>query len=120
ASDGQHVPARIYRPEPSIKNNAAIIFVHGAGYLQNVHHGWSSYYREYMLHNLLCDEGYTILDIDYRASSGYGRDWRTAIYRAMGNRDLDDHIDGAAYLVDSMGIDASKIGIYGGSYGSFI
>lgn len=120
ASDGQQVPARIYRPEPSIKNNAAIIFVHGAGYLQNVHNSWSSYHREYMFHNLLCDEGYTILDIDYRASSGYGRDWRTAIYRSMGSRDLDDHIDGAAYLVDSMGIDASKIGIYGGSYGGFI
>lgn len=120
ASDGESVPARIYRPEPSKKNNAAIIFVHGAGYLQNVHAGWSSYYREYMFHNLLCDEGYTILDIDYRASSGYGRDWRTAIYRSMGSRDLDDHIDGAAYLVDREDIDASKIGIYGGSYGGFI
>ena len=59
------------------KNKAAVIFVHGAGYLQNVHYWWSSYFREYMFHNLLADQGYTVIDIDYRASSGYGRDWRT-------------------------------------------
>lgn len=118
ADDGVKVPARIYRP--SNPNGAAVIFVHGAGYLQNVHNWWSSYYREYMFHNLLCDEGYTVLDMDYRASSGYGRDWRTAIYRHMGGRDLTDQVDGALFLVDSIGIDKDRIGIYGGSYGGFI
>lgn len=120
ANDGARVPARLYRPAEGKANGAAVIFVHGAGYLQNVHHWWSTYYREYMFHNLLCDEGYTVLDIDYRASKGYGRDWRTAIYRHMGGRDLQDQVDGAAYLVDSFGIDADRIGIYGGSYGGFI
>ena len=38
--------------------------------------------------------------LDYRASSGYGRDWRTAIYRHMGGKDLEDVVDGAKYLVD--------------------
>ncbi len=118
ADDGARVPARIYRPKNT--NGAAVIFVHGAGYLQNVHNWWSSYYREYMFHNLLCDEGFTVLDMDYRASSGYGRDWRTAIYRHMGGRDLADQVDGAHYLADSLGIDADRIGIYGGSYGGFI
>lgn len=118
ANDGVEVPGRIYRPEHP--NGAAVIFVHGAGYLQNVHRWWSSYFREYMFHNLLCDEGYTVLDLDYRASEGYGRDWRTAIYRHMGGRDLDDQIDGAKFLVDSVGIDPERIGIYGGSYGGFI
>ena len=118
ANDGVQVPGRIYRPENP--NGAAVIFVHGAGYLQNVHQWWSSYYREYMFHNMLCDEGYTVLDLDYRASEGYGRDWRTAIYRHMGGRDLADQIDGATFLVDSMGIDPERIGIYGGSYGGFI
>ncbi|HQK71275.1 MAG TPA: prolyl oligopeptidase family serine peptidase, partial [Bacteroidales bacterium] len=48
------------------------------------------------------------------------RDWRTAIYRYMGGKDLDDHIDGAKYLVEEHQIDPERIGIYGGSYGGFI
>ena len=120
ASDGTMVPARLYKPEKSTRNGAAVIFVHGAGYLQNAHRWWSSYFREYMFHNFLADNGYTVLDIDYRGSAGYGRDWRTAIYRHMGGRDLDDHIDGARYLVEQHQIDPERIGIYGGSYGGFI
>lgn len=119
ASDGAQVPARIYKPTGK-SNGAAVIFVHGAGYLQNVHQWWSQYYREYMFHHLLAEQGYTVLDIDYRASAGYGRDWRTAIYRYMGGRDLQDQVDGARYLAVSQGVDAKRIGIYGGSYGGFI
>ena len=73
--------------------------MHGAGYLHNVHNWWSNYYREYMFHHFLAAQGYTVLDIDYRGSAGYGRDWRTAIYRHMGGWDLSDQVDGAAYLV---------------------
>lgn len=120
AEDGAQVPARLYLPDPAKKNGAAVIFVHGAGYLQNVHKWWSSYFREYMFHNLLTDLGYTVLDIDYRASSGYGRDWRTGIYRHMGGKDLSDQVDGAKYLISSHGVQQGKIGIYGGSYGGFI
>jgi dipeptidyl aminopeptidase/acylaminoacyl peptidase len=120
ARDGAQVYARLYEPTSAKKNNAAVFFVHGAGYLQNVHYWWSSYFREYMFNNLLTDLGYTVMDIDYRGSSGYGRDWRTGIYRFMGGKDLDDHVDAAKLLVDKYGIDAGKIGLYGGSYGGFI
>jgi len=118
--DGKQVYAKIYEPAAGNKNKAAIIFVHGAGYLQNVAYSWSYYFREFMFNNLLADEGYTVLDIDYRASAGYGRDWRTAIYRYMGGKDLDDEVDGAKYLVKAYGIDSSRIGLYGGSYGGFM
>ncbi len=120
ALDGANVHARLYKPEKSSPNGPAVIFVHGAGYLQNAHQWWSSYFREYMFHNFLVDNGYTVLDIDYRGSAGYGRDWRTAIYRHMGGKDLSDQVDGAKYLVDNQGVSAEKIGIYGGSYGGFI
>ncbi len=73
-----------------------------------------------MFNNLLADNGYTVLDIDYRGSAGYGRDWRTGIYRFMGGKDLSDHVDGAKYLVENLGVDAKNIGMYGGSYGGFI
>lgn len=120
ASDGTTVTARLYRPENPIRYGSAVVFVHGAGYLQNAHEWWSTYYREYMFHNMLVDMGYTVLDIDYRGSSGYGRDWRTGVYRHMGDKDLSDHIDGAQFLVNNYNIDQHKIGIYGGSYGGFI
>lgn len=77
ATDGTEVFTRVYQPRSENKNKAAVIFVHGAGYLQNAHKYWSTYHREYMFHNLLSDLGYTVLDIDYRASDGYGRDFRT-------------------------------------------
>ena len=120
AQDGAMVPARLFVPEENVKNDAAVVFVHGAGYLQNAHKWWSSYFREYMFHNLLTDLGYTVIDIDYRGSAGYGRDWRTGIYRHMGGKDLSDQVDGVNYLVENHNIDPEKVGIYGGSYGGFI
>ena len=118
ARDGASIHARLYKP--SRQNGAAVLFVHGAGYLQNVHKWWSSYYREYMFHHLLLERGYTVLDIDYRGSAGYGRDWRTGIYRHMGGKDLTDHVDAVRYLVSDHNIDAKRVGLYGGSYGGFI
>lgn len=122
ASDGVQVPARIYRPKDmnAQPNGAGVIFVHGAGYLHNVNHYWSYYFREYMFNQLLASKGYVVIDMDYRGSAGYGRDWRTAIYRHMGGRDLQDEVDGSRYLHDSFGIDPKRIGIYGGSYGGFM
>ena len=124
ARDGAEVYARLYTPEMvGAKRDPkapAVIFVHGAGYLQNAHKFWSSYYREYMFHHLLASRGYVVLDPDYRASAGYGRDWRTAIYRWMGGHDLNDVVDGAGYLVKSHKVNAKRIGVYGGSYGGFI
>jgi dipeptidyl aminopeptidase/acylaminoacyl peptidase len=124
ARDGQDVHARLYTPEmigaSRDRTRPAVIFVHGAGFLQNAHKYWSTYYREYMFHNLLASLGYVVLDVDYRASAGYGRDWRTAIYRHMGGKDLDDIVDGAKYLVDGQRVDPKRIGVYGGSYGGFI
>jgi len=122
ASDGVQVPARIYRPKDvgATPNGAAVIFVHGAGYLHNVHNYWSQYAREFQFNHLLASKGYVVLDVDYRGSAGYGRDWRTAIYRWMGGRDLQDHVDASKYLTKEYGIHPERIGIYGGSYGGFI
>lgn len=120
ARDGATVYARLYRPAQPQAQGPAVVFVHGAGYLQNAHKWWSQYFREYMFHNLLADRGYTVLDIDYRGSSGYGRAVRTGIYRHMGGKDLLDHVDGTKLLVNKYGVSAQRIGIYGGSYGGFI
>jgi dipeptidyl aminopeptidase/acylaminoacyl peptidase len=122
ASDGVRVPAHLYRPEDFgvQPNGAAVIFVHGAGYLHNVGNFWSEYPREYLFNLFLARHGYVVMDADYRASDGYGRDWRTAIYRHMGGRDLQDEVDVSRYITATYGIPATRIGIYGGSYGGFM
>ncbi|MEO6364736.1 MAG: S9 family peptidase, partial [Luteimonas sp.] len=97
-----------------------VMFVHGAGYLQNVSDRYPNYFREQMFHNLLVQRGYIVLDLDYRASSGYGRAWRTAIYRDMGRPELEDLLDGLDWLVANKQGDRDKAGIYGGSYGGFM
>ena len=120
ASDGAQVYARVYKPANPAPNKPAVLFVHGAGYLQNAHKWWSSYFREYMFNNMLADNGYYVMDVDYRGSAGYGRDWRTGIYRFMGGKDLSDHVDAVNYLVKTYGVNPQHIGLYGGSYGGFI
>ena len=120
AGDGALVYARLYKPANPHPNKPAVLFVHGAGYLQNAHKWWSSYFREYMFNNLLADNGYYVMDVDYRGSAGYGRDWRTGIYRFMGGKDLDDNADAVNYLVKTYGVNPQHVGLYGGSYGGFI
>lgn len=121
----QPIYTKVYYPADYIegetgKTRKAVIFNHGAGYLQNSHMGWSVYFREFMFHSLLADEGYVVMDMDYRASKGYGRDWRTAIYRQMGTPETQDLADGVKWMADNANVDTQAVGTYGGSYGGFM
>ena len=117
---GSDVYARVYEPKNPDPAKPAVVFVHGAGYLQNVTYSWSYYFREFMFNNMLADNGYYVMDIDYTASAGYGRDWRTGIYRHMGGKDLSDQVDGVKYLIAKYGVNPKHVGMYGGSYGGFM
>ncbi|MES3025190.1 MAG: prolyl oligopeptidase family serine peptidase [Pseudomonadota bacterium] len=119
---GAPVWAKLYRPAQfeAGKKYPVVMFVHGAGYLQNVSKRYPVYFREQMFHNLLVEKGYVVLDMDYRASKGYGRDWRTAIYRQMGFPELEDYVDGVNWMVANQQGDVKNVGVYGGSYGGFM
>ena len=117
----QPIYSRVYTPKnDGAEKRRAVVFNHGAGYLQNAHLGWSGYFREFMFHSLLVSQGYVVLDMDFRASAGYGRDWRTAIYRNMGTPEVQDLKDGVAWLTNNANVDPKRIGTYGGSYGGFL
>jgi len=120
--DGKNIPAKIYLPANFSKKQKypMVVFVHGAGYLQNVINGWNNYYREFMFNELLTQKGYVVLDIDYRGSAGYGREWRTDVYDFLGGKDMDDHIDAIDYMVANYSVNPAKVGVYGGSYGGFM
>ncbi|MBW8191045.1 prolyl oligopeptidase family serine peptidase [Neiella marina] len=124
AHDDLPVYARVFYPQGYDASRAeqypAVMFVHGAGYLQNAHAGWSGYFREFMFHNLLAEQGYVVMDIDYRGSKGYGRDVRTAIYRNMGYPEVEDMATGVQWMATNANVDAQRVGVYGGSYGGFL
>lgn len=123
SNTSQPIFAKVYLPVKQTavaEKHRAVIFSHGAGYLQNSHLGWSGYFREFMFHSMLAQQGYVVMDMDYRASAGYGRDWRTAIYRHMGKPEIDDLRDGVNWLVNNARVDRQRIGTYGGSYGGFM
>jgi dipeptidyl aminopeptidase/acylaminoacyl peptidase len=114
--------AKVYRGAAAAApaKRPAVIFIHGAGYLQNVHLRYPYYFREQMFNSWLVQNGYVVLDLDYRASAGYGRDWRTAIYRQMGHPELEDLLDAKKWLAEQASTDPKRVGIYGGSYGGFM
>jgi dipeptidyl aminopeptidase/acylaminoacyl peptidase len=114
--------AKVYRgaADTAPAKRPAVIFIHGAGYLQNVHLRYPYYFREQMFNSWLAQKGYVVLDLDYRASAGYGRDWRTAIYRQMGHPELEDLLDGKKWLTEQASVDPKRVGLYGGSYGGFM
>lgn len=113
---------KVYYPKDHKEGPArkAAIFIHGAGYTQNSHTGWAYYFHEFMFNSLLTQQGYVVIDMDYRASQGYGRDWRTAIYRNMGAPEVVDLKDGVDWMVKNANVDREKVGLYGGSYGGFL
>ncbi|MGH9720775.1 MAG: prolyl oligopeptidase family serine peptidase [Bryobacteraceae bacterium] len=125
--DSKPVAAKIllppgYAPDrPSGRPRPAVLFIHGAGYATSVLRQWGSYqeYR-FAFNTYLANRGYVVLDMDYRGSSGYGRDWRAGVYLQLGVPDLGDVLGGVDYLRGLGNIDMSRVGIWGVSYGGFL
>lgn len=123
SSTERPIHTRVYLPDAERfpGPRPVVIFAHGAGYLQFANQGWSdSYFREHMFHTLLTERGFIVLGPDFRHSEGYGRDWRTAVYRDMGEPELKDFDDCLAYAAERWNADLERVGIYGGSYGGFL
>jgi dipeptidyl aminopeptidase/acylaminoacyl peptidase len=119
--DGTLLHAFVYKPknfDPK-KKYPLICFVHGSGYLQNVTYGFSPYRDNFMVNTFLTAQDFIILDVDFRASMGYGKEHRNKTYRNMGYWEVSDYISGINYLSAGGMIDKERVGIYGGSYGGF-
>jgi dipeptidyl aminopeptidase/acylaminoacyl peptidase len=111
-----------YKPDAKLAQPLpAVVYIHGAGIATSVLEQWGSYneYR-YVFNAFLASRGYVVLDIDYRGSTGYGRDWRSDVYLHMGGKDLEDVLGGVDYLQSLGNIDVNRVGIWGVSYGGFM
>ncbi len=126
--DGTRVRAHVFLPpgmalerrRGGSRPRATIVFIHGAGYLQNVTDSMTEYAPNLMFHSRLARMGYVVLDVDYRGSRGYGNDFRTRVQYDLGRNELDDiHL-----VVDALAakgvIDRERVACYGGSYGGFL
>lgn len=109
--DGLQVPALLFRP--AHPNGAALVHPHGG---PSVQYGddfdeWAQY---------VLAKGYTLLAVNYRGSTGYGRPYERLNYDAWGLGDVQDCLAGADYLAQLPGIASDRIGIYGSSYGGYL
>ena len=113
--DGLEVPAIYYKPPQASRSNIvpAIVRVHGGpGGQARVGYRASTQY--------LVNNGYAVLDINNRGSSGYGKTFQTLDDQAHGKGDLDDCVAAIDWLKSQNHIDGENIGILGGSYGGYM
>jgi len=111
--DGLKIPAFLYEPHSSVKNGAAIVWTHGGPGGQ-----FRTNYNIYIQHAV--NLGYTVLAVNNRGSSGYGKTFKTLDNQKHGKDDLQDVIKGKELLASMEGIDKERIGIIGDSYGGYL
>jgi dipeptidyl-peptidase-4 len=125
AADGLDIHNQLFLPKdvkPGEKR-PAIIFVHGGPVRQMLlgYHYRYVYHQFYGINEWLAAHGYVVLSVNYRSGIGYGRSFRNAPNtEARGNSEYQDVVAGARYLQSRPDVDASRIGIYGLSYGGLL
>jgi len=112
ARDGLMIEGYVTRPSGVTGPSAAIVMPHGGPFVRDVS-GWDPVVQ------FLVSRGFTVLQPNYRGSTGYGRKFREAGYKQFGRAMQDDITDGVRWLIDQGIADPARIGIYGGSYGGY-
>jgi dipeptidyl aminopeptidase/acylaminoacyl peptidase len=113
--DGLEIPAIYYRPHQASETEPvpALVWVHGGP-------GGQSRQGFNPLIQYLVNHGYAVLAVNNRGSSGYGKTFYKMDDLNHGDKDLKDCIAGKDWLATQPGINGSKIGIIGGSYGGYM
>lgn len=113
--DGMEIPSLLYTPKglESGEKVPALLLIHGGpGGQTRLNYSSSVQY--------LVNQGYAILAVNNRGSSGYGKTFYAADDRKHGDADLKDCVAAKNYLATLPFIDTEKIGIMGGSYGGYM
>ena len=113
--DGQRIPAILYKPRDIAQGEKvpAIVHVHGGPTGQ-----WFRSFDPFA--QFLADKGYVVIEPNIRGSTGYGTTFRDAALKDWGGADLEDVASAAAYLKSLPYVDASRLVVFGGSYGGFM
>ncbi|MHC2993046.1 peptidase S9, partial [Pontibacter sp. HJ8] len=124
APDGLTVHAQLFEPQGGGSGKKpAIVYIHG-GPSRQMMLGWhySEYYANvYALNQYLASLGFAVLSVNYRLGIGYGYDFQhPAAAGDAGASEYKDIKAAATWLAKQPEIDASRIGVYGGSYGGYL
>lgn len=123
APDGTPVHAQLFVRAGGAARKPAVVFVHG-GPPRQMLLGWnySDYYsNSYATNQYLASKGFAVLSVNYRLGIGYGYEFHQPRNGgARGAAEYQDVKAAAEWLAAQPGIDATRIGIYGGSYGGFL
>jgi len=117
ARDGLRIEGSLYRPADATGKRGGrrvptIVYLHGGPTAQS--------YRQWLpFKQILVHEGFAVLDVDYRGSTGYGRAFRLGNVDEWGHADVADCIDGARWAADQPWSDG-RLAVYGGSYGGYL
>lgn len=93
-------------------------FTYGGPHAPQVRNGWGG--NTYMWHQLLAQKGYIVWICDNRTASGKGLESTWPVYKNFGELELRDLEDGLTWLKSQPYVDASRIGIWGWSYGGYL
>lgn len=115
SKDSNLVSGILYRPANAPANTKLplIMYIHGGPVGQDDY--------EYDLYrNILAAGGYAVAAVNYRGSSGRGKDYIRAIYGDWGNKEVTDILGAADYLIEQGIADSGRMGIAGWSYGGIL
>jgi dipeptidyl-peptidase-4 len=117
AADGQKLDYYIQKPADfdSSKTYPAIIYVYGGPGVRTVNNIWSMGFNDILTRN-----GYIVFAMDNRGMADRGVKFESPIYHNMGGPEVADQKVGATFLGDLPYVDASRIGVYGWSYGGYM
>lgn len=118
ASDGAELHYRLYTPKNLQEKHPVIVYVYGGPGVQVVTNRWAG--RRGLLFQYWAQQGYVVFTIDNRGSKYRGKDFEDPIYKAMGDIEVSDQIEGVKFLSTLPYVDKSRIGIYGHSYGGYM
>ncbi|HET6905812.1 MAG TPA: prolyl oligopeptidase family serine peptidase, partial [Rhodanobacteraceae bacterium] len=123
AADGTLVHGQLFRADNAGANQPGVIFVHG-GPPRQMLLGWhymDYYSNSYAVNQYLAARGFTVLSVNYRLGIGYGHAFHHPDHWGpTGASEYQDVLAGAKFLQRQDGVDAQRIGIWGGSYGGYL
>jgi dipeptidyl aminopeptidase/acylaminoacyl peptidase len=113
ARDDVEIEGYVTLPHSNVKNiKAAIVLPHGGPMARN--YGGFDWFSEFF-----ASRGYTVLEPNFRGSSGYGFEFEMESVQQWGGAMQDDLADAAQWMLKEYDIDKSKVCILGGSYGGY-
>ncbi|MGN6728735.1 MAG: prolyl oligopeptidase family serine peptidase [Rhodanobacteraceae bacterium] len=123
AADGTLVHGQLFRAGNASGSQPGVIFVHG-GPPRQMLLGWhymDYYSNSYAVNQYLAAHGFTVLSVNYRLGIGYGHAFHHPPHSGpTGASEYQDVLAGAKFLQHVDGVDAQRIGIWGGSYGGYL